>query len=798
MQKITIRYLPVFLLGLFFIGCSPEEQVSFNEDIRPLLNEHCVGCHGGVKQSGGFGLVFRENALGPTISGVSAIVPGKPGQSELIRRLRHDDPELRMPLDGNPLAEEEITLIERWIDQGAEWETHWAYQPVKAVDVPADPSGWSQNPIDNFILARLQKDSLAPASRARKATLLRRLSLDLIGLPPTPKEIREFVNDDRPEAYSEAVDRLLNSPRFGEHWASRWLDLARYADSRGYERDAERSIWQYRDWVIRAFNEDLPFDEFTLQQIAGDQLSESVDSQLLATAFHRNTLGNDEGGTNNEEYRVVTVMDRVNTSWEVWLGTTMACVQCHSHPYDPIRHEDYYGSYAFFNQSVDHDHVSEAPYLVTYHQEEERKMQKIEAWLQEVALPQVQSKWSKMLRLREPRIRPYDFTDVQGGIFTDRADEDFMFVHDSNYFALPLRPLEKVAALHLSYRPQGKKPPTVTVHLDAPDGEQVGAAELGWRPGAGSTKRIRLQPMEGAHRLYLRFHGEPDRKLTGIYAVLFEPHLPGEEREDYEEVVAYIDELLAAKDSIRTPIMLDLPDDQQRVTQVFNRGNWLVPTDTVVPSVPEIFPSLPQEIAAGRLAFARWIVDPENPLTARVMVNRFWAGLFGQGIVTTLEDFGSQGAKPSHPALLDWLAGQFVEEMDWSVKKLLRLLVHSATYQQTSAASSEMLAVDPYNTLLGRSPRVRLSAEQVRDQMLATAGLLSDKMYGPSVMPQQPEGLWNAVVYSGLRWKRSEGEDRYRRSLYTFLRRSIPHPLLTTFDGTNREVCLSRRTLTNT
>ncbi|MEM1358949.1 MAG: DUF1553 domain-containing protein, partial [Bacteroidota bacterium] len=414
------------------------------------------------------------------------------------------------------------------------------------------------------------------------------------------------------------------------------------------------------------------------------------------------------------------------------------------------------------------------------------------------ARPQVQSKWTKMLRLREPRIRPYDFTDVKGGIFTDRADEDFMFVHDSNYFALPTRPLGEIAALHLSYRPLGKKPPRVSIHLGGPEGEKVGEGELEWRPGPVSTKRIPLKATKGEHLLYLRFYGEPDRKLSGIYSALFEPHLPGEEREGYGDIVTYIDELLAAEDSIRTPIMLDLPDGKQRVTQVFNRGNWLVPTDTVVPSVPEIFPSLPQDTSSARLAFARWIIDPENPLTARVTVNRFWAELFGQGIVTTPEDFGSQGAKPSHPALLDWMAGEFVEEMDWSMKDLLRLIVHSATYQQASAASPEMLAADPYNTLLARSPRVRLSAEQVRDQMLAVSGLLSGKMYGPSVMPQQPDGLWDAVVYSGLRWKRSEGEDRYRRSLYTFLRRSIPHPLLTTFDGTNREVCLSRRTLTNT
>lgn len=798
MQNNIVRYLLMLALGGAMIGCSPEKPISFNEEIRPILNEHCVGCHGGVKQSGGFGLVFRENAIGVATSGARAIVPGKPGQSELIRRLRHTDPELRMPFEGEPLDEEEITLIERWIDQGAKWETHWAYQAVKPVVVPEDKSDWSQSPIDNFVLSRLQKDSLAPAPRAQKAVLLRRLSLDLIGLPPTPEEVKEFVNDHRPEAYSEAVDRLLNSPRFGEHWASRWLDLARYADSRGYERDRARSIWQYRDWVIQAFNKDLPFDDFTIQQLAGDQLPERSENQLLATAFHRNALSNDEGGTNNEEYRAVTVMDRVNTSWEVWLGTTMACVQCHSHPYDPIRHEDYYSSYAFFNQSVDHDHVSESPYLVTYHQEEEQKLQKIANWLQEVARPQVQGEWTKMLKLREPRIRPYAFTDVQGGIFTDRADEDFMFVHDSNYFALPLKNLDEVDAIHLSYQPRGKAKPLVRIHLDGPDGQVVGEAELERRPGAVSIKRIPIAPTTGAHQLYLRFHGKPDRKLTGIYGVLLQPKLPGEERQDYGEIVDYIDELLLAKDSISTPVMLDLPAEANRVTQVFNRGNWLVPTDTVSPNVPAIFPALPEGVPGGRLAFARWISSPENPLTGRVAVNRFWAGLFGQGIVTTPEDFGSQGASPSHPALLDWLAGQFTNELDWSVKDLLRLIVHSATYQQASEASPEILAVDPYNTLLSRGPRVRLTAEQIRDQMLQVSGLLSDKMYGPSVMPLQPDGLWDAVIISGMRWKTSEGEDRYRRAVYTFLRRSVPHPFLTTFDGTNREVCLSRRIVTNT
>ncbi len=790
----------LLILWLIAGSCGNEDPISYNESIRPIFNEKCIACHGGVKQSGGFGLVFREDALGETSSGKFAIVPGRPAKSEIVVRIKHDKPELRMPLEHAPLTAEETELIEEWIRQGAEWEEHWAYLPVKAWELPVSALEVN-HPIDAFVLARLQKENLAPAPRAQKRDLLRRVSFDLTGLPPSQEMMLSFLEDDRPEAYEEAVDALLQSPAFGEHWASKWLDLARYADSRGYERDPNRTIWPWRDWVIRAYNEDMPYDEFTVQQLAGDLLPEASPDQYLATAFHRNTLSNDEGGTSNEEYRNITIMDRVATSWEVWLGTSMACVQCHGHPYDPLRQEEYYRSYAFFNQSTDHDHVSEAPNLITYFPAEEEKVKKLELWVREheqkEARTQVQN-WVKRLRMREPRLRPETFTEVIGGIFTDRGDEDLLFVHNGNSFRVKDQALDDIAAIHLSYRAMSKGL-SLRITLDALDGPLLLETDLSSRKWPFGTQQLKIPPTAGDHALYFQFSGAEDKKIAGIYGVHFQEKLPGEGQAGYAEVEAYIQELLDAKDSVRVPVMVDRPAEQARTTRLFTAGNWLVPADTVEPGVAPIFPPMEERgQTPNRLDFANWITAPENPLTARVAVNRYWAALFGQGIVTTLEDFGSQGDLPSHPKLLDWLAGQFSGELNWSSKQLLRLMVTSETYQQSSASSPELLAADPYNELLARGPRKRLSAEEVRDQILAVSGLLSDKMYGPGVMPPQPDGLWDGVVYSGMKWITSEGEDRYRRGVYTYLRRSVPHPFLTTFDGPNREVCLSQRTITNT
>jgi hypothetical protein len=794
-----LRYLLTLLCCWALLACTETPQLSYNEHIRPIFNAKCVGCHGGVKQAGGFGLVFREDALVETTSGKRAIVPGKPGQSELLRRIQHEDPELRMPMDGAPLSAEEVRLISQWISEGAQWEEHWAYLPIDRPEVPSSTDTRTNNPVDAFIRTRLHKDSLAPAAAPEKYELLRRLSLDLTGLPPSPERMREFLEDPDEKAYERQVDELLASPTFGEHWASMWLDLARYADSRGYERDQTRSIWQYRDWVIKAFNENLSYADFARNQLAGDLLPEPTPDQRLATAFHRNTLSNDEGGTDNEEYRVVTIIDRVNTSWEAFLGTTMACVQCHGHPYDPLRQEAFYQSYAVFNNTADHDHVTEAPYLITFHQKEEKKVRKLEDWVREhtddEASTQVQE-WADMIRVREPRLRPYQFTEVVKGVFTDRGDEDWMFLVDSSSLRLPPQDLTGIAALHLNYRLY--QDTRVEVRLGSLNGPVVGEELLD--EGGYNYHRIHLQPTTGKHALYLRFYGEENSRLLGLYGVLYQDKLPGETVPGYAEIESFIDELLAAKDSVRTPVMAELAPVSRRTTTVFQRGNWLVAGDTVTAGVAGIFPALDNtaDPRQNRLAFANWMVAPNNPLFARVAVNRFWAQIFGRGIVQTIEDFGSQGAAPTHPELLDWLAATFRDDLGWQPKALIRLLVTSDTYRQSADLSPELLARDPYNELLARAPRKRLAAEQVRDQVLEVSGLRSGKMYGPGVMPPQPEGLWEGVPYSGMRWVTSTGEDRYRRAVYTYLRRSVPHPSLTTFDGSNRQVCLSRRVETNT
>ncbi|MCP9235741.1 PSD1 and planctomycete cytochrome C domain-containing protein [Lewinella sp. JB7] len=774
---------------LCLLGCrDPEPRVSFSADVRPIFNAKCVGCHGGVKQAGDLGLIYRAEAL-------RAVVPGSPGRSELIQRIRHADPDQRMPLEGPPLTEPEIATLERWIEQGAEWEEHWAYvapdpAPPRSA-VPADG-----NEIDAYVADGLLAAGFSPAPASPPATLLRRLSFDLTGLPPTPAEMEEFLRNPDDEAYVWAVDRYLASPRYGEHRAAAWLDLARYADSRGYERDRPRTIWPYRDWVIRAFNDDMPFDQFTVEQLAGDLLPNPTRDQLIATAFHRNTPSNGEGGTSNEEYRTVSVLDRVNTTWEVWQGTTMACVQCHGHPYDPIPQEAYYASYAFFNNTADHDHVWERPTVSIPSARLRGKIDSLQSWIMHYGTSVEQDYWHRALQTREPIIRPYAFTDVVGGVFTDRADEDFMVMRHGSSFALPPLQLDSLAALH--FHAGDRSPYTMEIRLDDTSGQIVATYDSEQNRGGG-IRIVPLTPTAGSHRLSVTVRSTEDQPgpLTNIYGFHPQPRLPGEEQAGYEQIRSFIDELAAAPDSLRVPVMSENPPLTRRTTQLFERGNWLVPGRVVTADVPDILPPLPADGARDRLAFARWLTSPDHPLTARVAVNRIWAELFGTGIVATPEDFGSQGAAPSHPDLLDWLAVHYATELQWSTKRLIRFIVLSKTYRQSSAIRPEP-ADDPDNRLLARGPRGRLTAEQIRDQMLAVSGLLSDKMYGPGVMPPQPDGLWDHIPYSDSKWETSSGPDRYRRAVYTYLRRSVVHPSLTTFDGSSREICLSRRTETNT
>ena len=779
-----MRLLPSIVAVYLLVSCQPEERVSFNAEVRPIFNAHCVGCHGGVKQSGELGLIFRKDAM-------AAIVPGSAARSELIKRVRHTNPEVRMPYERAPLSKADIRTLERWIDQGAEWEEHWAYRaPTVVAAHAAVPAGG--NRIDAYIADGLAPHSLTLAPVAPPPVLLRRLAFDLTGLPPTPEEVAAFVADPSEAAYATAVDRYLASPRYGEHRAATWLDLARYADSRGYERDRPRTIWPYRDWVIRAFNADMPFDSFTVLQLAGDLLEAPTRDQLIATAFHRNTPSNEEGGTDNEEYRVVSVLDRVNTTWEVWQGTTMACVQCHSHPYDPIEHEAYYQSYAYFNNTADHDHVWERPLLSIPSQALQAKVDSVRSWVTAYGEPEEMVQWQRFLETREPVLRPYHFEQVVGGVFTDRADEDFLILQDGHSFALPELDLSEVTALHLNAGAPDVV--EVSVRLDAVDGSEIGKVTL--QKSWGAISIIPIATTSGMHRVFLRVAGTEGSDLLRVYSVYPQRKLPGAEAAGYAEVTKRVTQLATAPDSVTVPVLSENPAELRRSTYLFERGNWLVHGQEVQGGVPEILP--PIEPGGDRLTFARWLVSPENPLTARVTVNRVWAEFFGQGIVTTLEDFGSQGAAPSYPELLDWLAVHFATELDWSVKDLIRTIVLSRTYRQSSQAAPALRELDPHNALLARGPSARLTAEALRDQMLAVSGLLSDKMYGPGVMPPQPEGLWDHIPYSDMRWETSTGEDRYRRAVYTYLRRSVLYPGMTTFDGSAREVCLSQRIPTNT
>lgn len=637
-----------------------EPPVDFARQIRPILANNCFRCHGPDKGAvqAGLRLDTREGATAETESGSHAIVPGKPEASELIARVSHTDGSIRMPPpeSGKTLTAAEVELLQRWIQEEAPYRGHWAFIPPQRPPLPpavSQPS-WVRNPIDAFVLARLDREGLQPAPEADRYTLIRRLSLDLTGLPPTLAEVDQFVADQSPEAYEKQVDRLLASLAYGERWARVWLDLARYADSAGYAQDPPRTIWRYRDWVIRAINSNLPFDQFTIQQIAGDLLPNPTEDQLIATAFHRNTMTNSEGGTDDEEFRNVAVVDRVNTTLAVWMGLTMGCAQCHDHKYDPISQEEYFRLFAILNNTEDADRGDEAPNLVTFTPEEEQRKKQL----------------------------------------------------------------------------------------------QTEIAELETTPAEPAKLKELKQQLAG---------------LTGT----------------------------------PTPIMRELPPGKRRTTHIQLRGNFLNKAQEVAPGVPAAFHPLPDGAAPNRLALAQWLVDERNPLTARVTVNRYWEQLFGIGLVETSEDFGLQGEPPSHPDLLDFLATELLR-LKWDIQQWIKLVVTSATYRQSSRVAADLAQRDPHNRLLARGPRFRLSAELVRDQTLEASGLLSRKLYGPPVRPPQPNLGLNSAFGGSTDWTTSAGEDKYRRGLYTTLRRTSPYPSLITFDAPSGEFCTLRRIRTNT
>lgn len=788
-------------LGIF------EKKVDYNEDVKPILNKNCMACHGGVKKAGNVSFLFEEDMLQPGKSGKRPVVRGDASASEMIRRILSKDPDERMPRKGPGLTDEELGTLKKWINQGAKWGNHWSYERVERPEVPSVGSWWAKlglgnkeelnwpkNEIDHFVLKKLKAEKLSPAPEATRATLIRRVSLDLTGLPPTGKEARDFINDQSDNAYEKVVDRLLKSPAYGEKWAAMWMDLARYADTKGYERDPGRSIWRYRDYVIKAFNDDKPFDQFTLEQLAGDLMKDPktgvpTDEQLVATGFHRNTMNNDEGGTVDEEFRVAAQIDRVNTTWEVWQGTTFGCVQCHSHPYDPIPHDDYYKYMAYFNNTRDEDVTTDTPTLRFYQGEDSARVERVKAWVSQRDPAQGRDV-AQFVRVMEPKINSHDFDEY---VNSSLLDAKFYGGQDKGSARIKGVPLTGKDWMLMAVS-SGAESATMSLHLDSLKGELLHKTSI---PTRDTILIIPLPEIKGTHSIYLAFDSPKNpEKFIQIKWVAFQKALPGADAPEYPAIVKEYVQVLKGR-AQTTPIFWEGTGHLARKTRVFERGNWLVHGKEVQPGIPTSLGKLPQGTPANRLGLARWIGSRDNPLTARVMVNRVWAHLFGLGIVETEEDFGSQGSEPTHRQLLDWLAVAYMEDYRWSTKKLLKEIVLSATYRQSSETDKKKLEKDPYNYWLARGPRVRLSAEQVRDQALATSGLLSRKMYGPGVMPPQPEGIWLSP-YDGSKWQESEGEDRYRRGLYTYWKRTAPYPSMTTFDAPSREFCQSRRIRTNT
>ncbi|WP_169975386.1 PSD1 and planctomycete cytochrome C domain-containing protein [Tautonia rosea] len=711
-----------------------EEPIDFDRTIRPIFEAQCLGCHGAEDRKGGLLLTSRREALLPTDSGEPALVPGDPDGSELLHRVESNDELDRMPPSGDRLTPTQIEAIRAWIAQGADWPgadetetTHWAYVPPVRPSLPeVGDERWSGNPIDRFIRARLDDQGLEPSPEADRATLIRRLSLDLIGLPPTPEEVDAFLGDDRPDAYNRLVDRLIASPRYGERWATPWLDLARFADSNGFQRDGFRDVWPYRDWVVRALNADMPFDQFTIEQIAGDLLPDASIDQHIATGFNRGNPVNVEAGVDQEANRVNGVVDRVNAVSTVWLGSTIACAQCHNHKYDPITQREYYQLFAYFNNT---------PIETIFRTEGNTSELDFTGPSMEIPSPP------------EMIVRRKELTDLRDGL-TERIDT-------------------------LSNR--------------------VWEDRLEWEEQLRNDPDHRSELPKAVEEV-LRI---ADEDRTKAQHQTIKDHLLA----DHPEVasarlqMAELDEQIEALAPARSLVMIEL--DEPRPTFVMKRGNFLDPGAQVQPGVPEVFHPLPPDAPKNRLGLAQWLVDPNNPLISRVAVNRAWLAFFGRALVSTPEDFGTQGARPSHPELLDWLAVEFVES-GWSTKHLHRLIVTSRTYQQSSAISAELLELDPENALYARGSRFRLDAEMIRDNALHAAGLLTESMGGPPVFPPQPENIWRVTGLVDNTYRTSEGPDRHRRGLYTILRRSAPYPSFVAFDSSDRSQCLVQRSRTNT
>lgn len=897
-----------------------EERLQFNRDVRPILSDNCFTCHGPDAATKKIPLrLDQEQAAKADLGGRKAIVPGKPDESEVMRRVTADKPARRMPpaYTGHTLSAKEIDTLRTWIAQGAEWEKHWSFIAPRRAALPAvRQKEWVRNPIDLFVVARLEKEGLAPSPEASRETLIRRVSLDLTGIPPSPKEIDAFLTDRSPDAYEKLVDRLLASPRFGERMAARWLDAARYADTNGYQFDGERVMWRWRDWVIDSFNRNQRFDQFTLEQIAGDLLPNATVEQKIATGFNRNHRANTEDGIIPEEYAVEYVVDRVEAVSTVFLGLTLGCTRCHNHKYDPFTQKEFYQLFAYFDNVPELGRAMKygnSPPLIPAPTREQQAglealLGKIRDADQNLAAARAeigaaQSAWEKQLTgtglygtpssglnaafsfddgkaegkfgraaefdghsvIEDPKAAQYDIDQTfslaawvyadgkpNGAILTRMADtptgkgfgiyaqQGKIHVHITNNYADDAIRMESEEVLspgrwhHVAVTYTGSKMAEgIRLYVDGRVVSTKVLQDTLYRPfrnaGAVFTQPLRIGGGGGPER---RFKGRIDevriynRVLSGseVEAIAYAEPLQSIAAKPAGSRTVVERELLrsyflehAAPAAIRTAyghrvalereretfersfptVMIMAERPVRKETHLLLRGAYDKPGEKVEPGVPAILPPLPAGAPNNRLALAQWLIDPANPLPARVAVNRFWQMNFGIGLVKTSEDFGTQGEWPSHPELLDWLATEFVRT-GWDVKAMQKLIVTSATYRQSSKASADLIQRDPENRLLARGPRNRMPAEMIRDQALAASGLLHEKLGGPSVKPYQPAGLWKELAMQDMDYVQSKGSDLYRRSLYTFWKRTIAPPMMVNFDAANHESCVVRENRTNT
>lgn len=885
-----------------------EEPARFAQDIQPILSNHCYTCHGPDEKTrqANLRLDLRSAVLDSSGSGVVPVVPGNLEASELFQRITSKEEDLRMPPieQSHRLTESEIAKIKQWIMEGATYEEHWSFRPTKKPSIPIiNKSNPIRNPIDAFVSKRLKERNLTLSGEANRETLVRRVSFDLTGIAPSIDEIDLYINDKRADAYERMVDRFLQSPRYGEHLARYWLDLARYADSNGYQYDTEREQWAWRDWVIHAYNQNMPFDQFTIEQIAGDLLPDATDLQRLATGFNRNHGITIEGGIIDEEYRTEYVMDRVVTTGAVWLGMTIGCARCHDHKYDPITQQEFYELYSIFNQVPERGMRGFSPQSKIKSPLVDPKLILIEETIDRLEskrdhpldLEKLIFEWTNLVKQNPPVqwtvLSPNqmkstggstlekleDLSVLVGGanpnqdIYTITAETRLSEIsairlealtheslpgggpgrHSNSNFVLSEFEVEAISKQNPEIHHRVKLKKVIADYSQS--GYEIGktidgtvADNNGWAVD-GPTRKASATAIwisekvfgyEGGTILQFTLKHEANFATHGIGRPRFS--ITTDKREEYDfasispEIIAIIrvptskrtveqnqrlkDYYLAKNDphaelvskiqSLQnernsmipaTMIMADLP--QPRATHILDRGQYDQPTKKVQPGVPNCLSSTPVKTKIqNRLDFAHWLTNPKHPLTARVAVNRHWRRLFGRGLVESAEDFGRQGDLPTHPDLLDWLAVEFVEN-DWDVKRLLRSILTSATYRQTSDAPRSSYELDPDNQWLSRGPRFRLDGEQIRDTALAASGILQSQLGGKSVYPYQPEGLWlelnNRPGYSKA-YPQGEGTDLVRRSIYSFWKRTVPSPMLKTLDAPEREFCTVRRSRTNT